>query len=358
MSKIKHNLLRQDLADAIIADLRKGIWKNNLPGLRQLADRYGVSKRTCFEALRIVECEGFLEPAAERSKRKIKVDQVNAAPDLAEPGQLLIISDHREKCNNTHISLLNRAMRFWTERGGTVRHVEVDYTRSRSLKKLTKDWFEGETVDCVCMIAGPRSWVRLIDQVGVPVFLYGGNKTDTKHCSTAGYGLAGALDNIIAYLTSRGHRRILLPWQRAYNGHQMCIDAFVRGVSGFADKQTADLLPIVDLVSAEDYSRYWASTLVSVQPTCVVLHNSLEAISLVSFCASKGVRIPRDLSVFVMDGSELMEWFVPQLSHLCFDNNADIKLFERWVKKGFPAGMTYDTGFKLVPGATVATIDG
>jgi DNA-binding LacI/PurR family transcriptional regulator len=200
--------------------------------------------------------------------------------------------------------------------------------------------------------------VRVIDQVGVPVFLYGGSRTDTKHCSIAGYGLAGALDSIIAFLTSRGHRQLLLPWQRAYDGHGMCIDAFANGIPGVSKKQAAAMLPVVDLVSPEDYRRYWGGALITAQPTCVLVHNSLEAISLVSFCAGKGIRIPKDLSVFVIDGSELMEWFALQLAHLSFDNDADIKVFERWAKSGFPAGIGYDTGFKLVQGASVAKLNG
>jgi DNA-binding GntR family transcriptional regulator len=50
MPKLKHKLLRQELADSIVADLRKGIWQTKLPGLRLLAERYGVSKRTCSES--------------------------------------------------------------------------------------------------------------------------------------------------------------------------------------------------------------------------------------------------------------------------------------------------------------------
>ena len=34
------------------------------------------------------------------------------------------------------------------------------------------------------------------------------------------------------------------------------------------------------------------------------------------FCEGKGIRIPTDLSVFVIDGSELMEWFTPQIARM------------------------------------------
>ncbi len=357
MQKIKHKLLRHELADAITADLRKGVWKTTLPGLRLLAERYGVSKRTCSEALKLVEREGFLDPASARSKRGIRLDHV-ATTHQADIGQLLVISDLREKCSNNHEKVLTQAGRFWAERGGTVRHVRVDYTRSRSPTKLVKDWFEGETVDCAYMIAGPRKWVRAIDQVGIPVFLHGGHKTETKNCSLAGYGLDGALDRILGFVTSLGHRRILLSWQRAYDGHRMCVDAFAKGIPGVTKEQAEAMVPVVDLLCAEDYARFWSGALASLEPTCVLLHNSLEAISLVSFCAGKGIRIPRDLSAFVIDGSELMEWFTPQLAHLDFDNDSEIKLFKRWVNSGFPAGIRYDTGFKLVPGASVAKLEG
>jgi DNA-binding LacI/PurR family transcriptional regulator len=356
VQKIKHKSLRQELAEAIISDLRKGTWQSKLPGIRLLAERYGVSKRTCSEALKFVEREGYLDPASARSKRGIRLDHI-ATTNQAESGQLLVISDLREKCSNNHDKVLTQAGRFWTERGGTVRHVEVDYTRNRSPSKLMKDWFEGETVDCVYMIAAPRKWVQAIDQVGVPVFLHGGNKTDTRNCSLAGYGLGGALERILAHVTGLGHRRILLSWQRAYDGQKMCVDAFAKGIPGITHKQAEAMVPVVDLLCAEDYTRFWSSALVSVDPTCVLLHNSLEAISLVSFCAGKGIRIPKDLSAFVIDGSELMEWFTPQLAHLDFDNDSEIKLFKRWVNSGFPAGIRYDTGFKLVRGASVAEIE-
>ncbi len=358
MAKISHKLLRQQLADAIIEDLRKGTWDVVLPGLRSLAARYGVSKRTCAEALEIVEKKGCIEPAVPRTRRKIRMCGAGAG-QRGVPGQLLIISDLSSSSTDTHLGLVDNAGRFWTERGGFVRHIEVDYTRRRSPAKLLRDWFEGERVECVLLIQATMAWTRAIDDLGVPVFHFGGfTPPKMKNSVSVGFPMRAAVVEALEFLKQRGHHRILMPYQGTFTEMRKdCIAAVHKVFEGISESDAEAMVPAVDLVKDTDWGAFWSKALVASEPTCVIVGNSLVAVSLVSFCASAGIRIPNMLSIFVFDGTELIDWFVPPLAHLKMDDDSDWKNFRRWVNNGFPLSEDFSTRFRLIPGASVARLD-
>lgn len=350
--------LRQQLAATITDDLRRGRWKELLPGMRQLADLYGVNKRTCAEALRLVEKKGLLEPARPRERRRIRS---TAQPPAATriPGQLLIIADKSERGNNTHLRLMNRAMRMWNERGGEVRQVDVDFTRRRSPAKLKADLFSGARVECVLLIKPPRHWAEAIDALDVPVFMYGGAMPRlSRNITAVGSRLKAVLFGTLEYLRHKGHHRLLLPCHRPFRELRLrCIDLIRDVYPGLTPAQAEEMVPSVDLLDGRDWAAFWNRVLPRHRPTCVIVGSSLEALSLMSHCARTGLRIPRDLSLVALDGSELMDWFEQPLTHVEADNEADWKAFLHWIDGGcHPTGFI-ETPSRFVEGSTVSSLN-
>ena len=349
--------LRQQLAATIADDLRRGRWKAALPGLRQLAALYGVNKRTCTEALRVLEKQGLLEPARPRERRRIRpVVTSSATPRI--PGQLLIIADKSERGNNTHLRLMNRAMRLWNERGGEVRQVEVDFTRGRSPAKLKADLFSGARVECVLLIKPPMRWAEALDALDTPVFMYGGAiPKSSRNITAVGSQLNAVLVGTLDHIRRMGHRRLLLPCHRPFRElRARCIDLVRAAYPDATPEQAEDMVPSVDLLDGRDWAAFWNRALPRLKPTCVIVWSSLEALSLVSYCARTGLRVPRDLSVVALDGNDLMDWFEQPLTHVEADNEADWKAFLRWVDEGCRHDGHIDTPCRFVEGATVATL--
>lgn len=349
--------LRQQLAATIADDLRRGRWKEALPGLRQLAALYKVNKRTCAEALRLVEKQGLLDPARPRERRRIRpAGPPPATPRI--PGQLLIIADKSERVNNTHLRLMNRAMRLWNERGGEVRQVDVDFTRRRSPARLQADLFSGARVECVLAIKPPRHWAEALDALDTPVFMYGGATPRSSRNTTAvGAQLNAVLVGTLEHIRSKGHRRLLLPCHRPFREiRARCIDLVRATFPELTLEQAEDMVPSVDLLDGRDWAAFWNRALPRLKPTCVIVWSSLEALSLISYCARTGLRIPRDLSIVALDGNDLMDWFEQPLTHVEADNEADWKAFLRWVDEGCHHDGHIDTTCRFIEGATVATL--
>ena len=357
MPSIQFSPLRQQLADAIQQDLAKGTWKETLPGLRQLALRYGVSKRTCAEALKLLERAGKIPPAMPRSRRQLPALK-HIKSGKRPLGQLLIICDLSERTRRTTDLFLAETTKFWTGRGGMVRTIEVDYTRRRSPAKLLKNWFEGESVECVILIRSTGPWAMSVDSLGIPVFMLGGIRPKgTRHCTQVGFHLREALGEVLAFLKNHGHSKILMPWPGASQRlHSNCIEIFMNAFNGLSQKAAEAMVPAVDILSGKDWASFWSKALASKKPSCVIVGNGLEAVALVSFCATRGISIPQQISVFVLDGGELMEWFTPALAHLKMDDASEAKAFMQWVTNGYPDKGSIPTDYDLVPGASVAML--
>ena len=348
--------LRQQLAATIAEDLRRGRWKDVLPGLRQLAALYRVNKRTCAEALRGLEKQGLVEPARPRERRRIRsTAQTPAATRI--PGQLLIIADKSERGNNTHLRLMNRAMRMWNERGGEVRQVDVDFTRRRSPARLKSDLFSGARVECVLAIKPPRHWAEALDALDTPVFMYGGAIPKSSRNTTAvGSQLNDVLTGALHHIRLKGHRRLLLPCHRPFlELRARSIDLLRATFPEIPPEQAEQMVPSVDLLDGRDWAAFWNRALPRLKPTCVIVWSSLDALSLISYCARTGLRVPRDLSVVALDGNDLMDWFEQPLTHVEADNEADWRAFLRWVEEGCRHDGHIDTPCRFVEGATVAS---
>ncbi|MFO1524162.1 MAG: substrate-binding domain-containing protein [Kiritimatiellia bacterium] len=161
----------------------------------------------------------------------------------------------------------------------------------------------------------------------------------------------------LEHIRSKGHRRLLLPCHRPFREiRARCIDLVRATFPELALEQAEDMVPSVDLLDGRDWAAFWNRALPRLKPTCVIVWSSLEALSLISYCARTGLRIPRDLSIVALDGNDLMDWFEQPLTHVEADNEADWKAFLRWVDEGCHHDGHIDTTCRFIEGATVATL--
>lgn len=275
-----------------------------------------------------------------------------------EQGTLLVICDIMSKINHESYSQLTESMNFWRERGGSTLIKEVDFTTSRNASALLASWVEVTNPRGILMMMPTKIWMEAARDTKIPYIQYGGIHDPTKNSGTMVAQSAGQVSTLIFhYLKSKGHSKILYPWKSlASMTHDSVCKAYVQ-VFGVAAIPVEQAIPLVEFHKPTDWGSYWARALSKVQPTVVILDQTLEAISLISFCGSAGIRIPRDLSVFVNDDGPSLEWLAPRPSHSHFGRDSPAARFKKWVREGMPSkGAIYITP-ELIDHGTVKVLE-
>lgn len=99
---------------------------------------------------------------------------------------------------------------------------------------------------------------------------------------------------------------------------------------------------------------YWARQFKRLRPTAVLVFETYQYISLLSFCAQTGIRIPQDLSVVCHCYDRSFDWFVPRPAMMPYPGHKTLAHFRQWLKADLrPIGHKHIGGI-FQEGATLA----
>jgi hypothetical protein len=355
VSSFQRKSLPQQLAAKLEGDIGAGRFKGVLPGYRIVQQRYEVSKVTCERAFKLLELAGIISPA-EHGKQRAILKRPGADRLKADPGGLLIISDVSTASHPESIQQFEACSYFWKEEGGNVRHKTVDLLRQRNPAAMLATWLTGTDTAAILIEMPPTSWVDAAENTGLHVFRLGGDRaTRTNRSTRSGFSTQSAYQAVFGYLRSMGHRRLLVPWNRASPGRSWVLDALETAYHGILSRtEVQQAVPAVDHLSEGDWHNYWPVALAAARPSAVVLDRPHKAISLFCYCGRKEIKIPRDLSVFVVDGVSPIGWLTPPVAHLAIEDFAEVKHFVKWVQNGFMPKGIFTSSFKLVAGESVS----
>lgn len=335
MAKLNRKSLPQQVAEVMEEDIRSGALKESLPGYRLLQERYNVSKVTCERAIAILERRKVISKAEPRKRRSILLEQETVQNGI---GTLLVINDISESYvieTQEHVSQVSA---FWRQKGGDVQVKPVDLTRTKSPSDLFERWTSSGAIGAIVMIMPPKEWVRAALATNLPVFRVGGWLGEgVVEGTVIAYLASDVWSVVLSYLKSLGHERVLVPWKYSNNFvRKSVMDAYRASHSDcLTDEDFESLVPLVDHRNADDWHKCWSGLLSRTQPTAVAITKPLEAISLMLFCARAGIKIPSNLSVFLVNPSDLSEWITPRLTCMVEENRFSQDAFEKWVEGGF-----------------------
>jgi hypothetical protein len=105
----------------------------------------------------------------------------------------------------------------------------------------------------------------------------------------------------------------------------------VRGRGGeISEAEAVRLCPVFQESLPGVWQSYWAS----VRPTAVVCLRDKWVYSLYGYCASRGIRIPEDVSVLCMSHSEALMWCHPRPVCMKHPSRRALANFKAWVRGG------------------------
>jgi len=354
-----HPVPRLSLVDQTALHIQQGIesglWRGAMPGVVRLAAELGVSRDTTEAALVALEARGSIVSRG-RGRRRETVEGI--APTLCRSlriGMLL-----REDLGQS-VSLTQEIFLKLVHDLETLGHRPLLAPKSQSALGHDPGRIGRMIGRCKAdawIISGAS--IEVLDwfhRQGSPFIVLGGRRGDHP-MATASIDPAKAIEETVDRLIAAGHRRIVL----------VCLPDWVRPEPGrtvrrFFNQLAAAGLPVSEYnapyheTTPEGFERLLESLFKITPPTAMIVPNMHYGFALTSFLGSRGMSIPRDLSLVVRSPDPVFEWVRPRIAYFDCPIDKLLRRILRWVgncAKGSPDLESCSVDAILIPGDTIA----
>ncbi|MGD7652533.1 MAG: substrate-binding domain-containing protein [Verrucomicrobiales bacterium] len=330
----------EQVTDHLRDEIVSGALAGTMPGVGKLAKRLGVSPKTVIPSLAQLEQEGLVEHQGPRKRRRIVCrDSMGQRPMsvailLYEPSDIQL--PYLIKLQHGLMEAGHTA--FCATK--TLTELKMDATRVERLVNQTN-------ADAWVVVAGSTEILGYFSKKQIPVFALFGRRASLPIAS-AGPNTAIAFTEATRHLISLGHRRIV----------RICRIERRKPRPGltersFLDELAAHNIPIgsFNLPDWEETAKGLHALLVSLfevtPPTALMVDEAPIFFAVMQFIGSRGLQVPRDVSLVCGTYDPHFAWCVPSVAHLRWDSQPLLQRMLRWatsVSRGIR-----DQRFTIIP---------
>ena len=312
----------EQVAGYLREELRRGTWRETMPGEDRLVAQLGVGRNTIKMALRHLEQEGLLVGQGAGRRRKIVLPESHTPPALRVA---VLFYERGNEAQDLHI----RFQMKLTGAGHTVVHARKNLTdiggNMRRLGRMIKD----TEADAWVVIAGTEEVLQYFVQRRIPVFALFGWMSQLR---VAGIGpnqmpaIVGATRRLIAL----GHRRIVM-----LESHLTLSNPRREGAA-FLDELAAHGITTGSYNMPgweggfDGFYRCLESLFSHTPPTAIIIYSGAEYVATLQFLAHRGLRVPGDVSLVCCDVAPYFRRYQPTISHVRWDDQLMVNRIGRW----------------------------
>lgn len=299
--------LSAQVAQALRAEISGRAWAETLPGERQLAARFQVSRKTVRKALAELRAAGVLQTERSRGSR------LAAGPRHrreTNPRIALLLPEPLEGSRPFTALWVNRLMSLLQENGTPLQIIHgtkyYGANAARSLARLTAT----HGARCWILARSNRALQEWFAASGMPALICGSAhpgvalpSVDVDHRALCRHSAA--------LLLRHGHRRLALFLEHVGHGGDIESEqGFRAGLATVPDApEPLVCTPERDAASIiRELRRLLARR---EQPTALLLSNSYSYLTVLSYLGSIGLRVPRDMSVVSRDEETFLRFMHP-----------------------------------------------
>ena len=299
--------IAMQVAQALRTEIGSRTWAGTLPGERQLAERFQVSRKTVRKALVELRAEGLLHTA--RSRGSVVAVQGRRQRGV-EARIALLLPEPLEGARPFTVLWVNRLMSLLQPMGLPLQifHGTKYYGASaaRSLARLAAT----HSARCWIVARSNRSIQEWFAASGLPTLICGSTHSGValpsvdvdhralcRHCS--------------ALLLRQGHRRLALFLEHGGHGGDMESEQGFREGLAAAPDAPEPVVCTPERTAASiirDVRRLLARR---EPPTALLVSNSYSYLTVLSYLGSLGLRVPRDMSIVSRDEETFLRFMHP-----------------------------------------------
>ncbi|MCW1926320.1 substrate-binding domain-containing protein [Luteolibacter arcticus] len=335
MARIERRTTAEIAADAIKSELAAGRWTGRLPGSRLLAAETGVSQPTVAAALALLVEQGWLESGGDRRAFRV-IPRAAVAPQA--PARILrraVVATHADLGDLPHTA--RRVIEVTREklgrRGWAVEIVTFDFLHA---KRPHRSWDHLLPIDPdvpVIAVFGRPPIGEWAMKNRVRMIFLGGLVGEWKIPIVAVKSSLLAAE-AMERLTRQGHRQIVLPLCDRPHGFSASIKEAVKaglervGVSYVESYHT----PESPYQRPEVVWNMVEAAMDRAVPTALILLDWKELVTVSCLLTKRGLRVPDDVSLILLNEQMEADWYVPHLACFRFPVMRLANLLTRWVE--------------------------
>lgn len=345
MEPLVRKSLSRQVANALLEEIRRGRWSDQLPGYRQLGDFFGVSRPTIEAALEHLTRERVLLPPSGRLGRRIRDDGKEHA-GLDRKRVLFVGAQPLSGLRPLDHQVVVETRQRLSRRGYEAEYIACP-AFSQGNPEASLDLLHLTHPGCLWILVSPlHPVVRWAASRGIPALMLGGERRGEIALPCVAMETGEVITDAVRRMISLGHRKIAvcvgslgehgravgarytkkafdeagLPFHAAWN------------VPAIPSPSPAAFLKVISRILSDD-----------TRPTAMMVSWFGEAIMVSSFCMNHRIRIPEDLSLMVLELGSFAPWHVPKLSGYLTTAAQYVRHLESWVESRgaiLPDGLT------------------
>ncbi len=318
--------------------LRQGIceirWGGRFPGVPAITRECEVSANVARAAVRLLEAEGWLEPAGHGRRRRIASAKEGSPTNRVLRVGILLRDALPGLDPGFHDALL-QIVHLLEESGHAAFFApKTQIELSNSLPRM-KHMVEDLPADAWVVIDGTKALLAWFAGSKTPTLAIGGQIGDLA-VSSVGPVMAAASQMAMQRLIALGHRRIVMICSRNERSGAVrpdhSVGAALAELAGCGVKISSYNLPEWDETPAGLQSLLQSLFRIT-PPTALMIMRPTWATGVLSFLADRGLRVPKQVSILGYGLEALNPWHLPALAHLRAEDLPVVRRTVRWVRQ-------------------------
>lgn len=343
---IRQSLIVQT-AEAIRQGIREGLWREHLPGERQLAARLSVSRPTLRLALDVLRREGWLAPTLSGVRRRI------TRRPAARPGAhsvVTLLHGGFARGHSFHLLTLDEALRTILQRNN-IRLAIRDYPHAApqrleaALRKLTREQPSAAWI----LARAPRPVQQWFAGQSLPVLVTGSCFPGLQLPSAGTDQRAIAAHAAGVFLRSGYRHRVMLSiTSLAAGDHES--EAGFRSVAA-THREHGESCRILRFNGARGLLFELLDSLFATiePPIAIFCAFPQHAVAILGYVRNLGLRVPEEVALIARDYDPILDWTVPCLTHYRLDDTLLARKLARLTSSVIAGGALPPTASRLVP---------
>lgn len=324
------------VADELAKECASGNWDERIPGIRRLASRLGVSPPTIAAAMAKLVEAGILEGGGERKAFRV-ARKPSGKPKPTKPSgtkRLLILAhddlDRLVDITRRVVEMLRERM---TRKGWIVDMQVVDFLH---VKHMQRSWDKIIDVDAntsVIAIYGRDPLAAWAAKRKIRILFLGGS-TGAHPVSMVAVSSSTMAADALAKLTALGHTRIVIPLcdrTAAFKENMRQVtQRAIEDAGGVYVKNYNN--PESDYLTPDVTWRILDSVFAKQAPTAFVLLDWKELITVHCYISQRGIKVPDDVSLVLLNEPMEADWFHPRLARFRFPVRRLVGEMAKWLE--------------------------
>lgn len=342
----------QQVAQHLREQLLRGTWTQLMPGAPQLAEHFGIDRKTVEAALQLLEDDGLLIAQGPGRKRRILLPKNLIPPSLRIA---ILIGEESDRSANFTVGvyhgLLNEGhSAFFAPR--YLNDMNMDVKKVARMVKQTE-------ADAWIIVAGSHEVLEWFSQQSFPSFAMFGRRRGLPIASV-GPDKIPPMVEATRSLIQLGHSRIVLmvrPRRRlpVPGGPE---SAFLKELSSYGLSTGDYNLPSWDETVTDFHTRL-ETLFRSTPPTALIVDEVVLYIATMQFLARHRIRVPDDVSLICTDSDPCFDWCLQEVSRIEWEVAPVVRRIIRWsslVSQGKKDLRQTFTPAKFITGNTIGPV--